>query len=375
MKHGINIIRLCLLWPLINSSICVPTVATGDPDLKDISLPEGFIITLYAEDVKNARAMCWGEKGTLFVGSRSAGLVHALKDTDNDGTADEIHLIAKGLNMPAGVAFKDGDLYVSSVDRIVRLKDIEDHLSDPPDPEVVIRDYPSETHHGWKFIAFGPDGKLYIPVGAPCNVCEREEPIYSTITRVNTDGSDRQIVAKGVRNTVGFDWHPITGELWFTDNGRDHMGDDVPPCELNRLGTEGQHFGFPYCHGKNISDPEFKGELPCEKYAQPELEMQAHTAPLGMRFYSGNAFPEKYKNAMFIAQHGSWNRSSPVGYQVIVAFQAPDGKVSSEVFASGWLKGSRATGRPVDVLVAPDGSLLVSDDSADRIYKISYVGR
>jgi glucose/arabinose dehydrogenase len=374
MFRSLSILKFLPLWLLFNSSVCVPTVATGDPQLQDIELPEGFIITTYADDVKNARAMCWGEKGTLFVGSRSAGIVHALQDTDNDGRADEKHVVATGLNMPAGVAFKDGELYISSLDRIVRLKAIEDHLTDPPAPEVVVKDYPDETHHGWKFIAFGPDGKLYIPVGAPCNVCEREEAIFSTITRVNIDGSGREIIAKGVRNTVGFDWHPGTGELWFTDNGRDWMGDDVPPCELNRLTTPGQHFGFPYCHGRNIPDPEHKSDLTCDKYVRPELEMQAHTAPLGMRFYTGKSFPQRYHNAIFIAQHGSWNRTTPVGYQVIVAFIGEDGAVTSEVFAKGWLKSSRATGRPVDVLVAPDGSLLVSDDSADKIYKISYAG-
>lgn len=363
-----------LIFLFLNGSVCVPTVPGGSPQLKDIQLPEGFSISILAEDVKNARAMCWGAKGTLFVGSRSAGIVHALRDDDADGRIDEKFVIASGLNMPAGVAFKDGDLYISAVDRIVRLKNIEDRLADPPKPETVIDSYPSEASHGWKFIAFGPDSLLYVPVGAPCNVCLREEELFASITRIRTDGTEREIVAHGVRNTVGFDWHPRTGVLWFTENGRDWMGDDVPPCELNRLDSVGSHFGFPYCHGSSIPDPDH-GELrSCSEFVPPVLEMQAHTAPLGMRFYKGDQFPEKYRNAIFIAQHGSWNRSTPVGYRLIVAFPQDDGTVKSEVFAEGWLKGTRASGRPVDVLEAPDGSLLVSDDDADMIYRISYSG-
>jgi glucose/arabinose dehydrogenase len=364
-------IAISLFWTL-SGSVCFPTVLGGSPDLSDIVLPEGFTISTFAENVKNARAMCWGDKGTLFVGSRNAGLVHALVDSNGDGRADRIHVVARGLNMPVGVTFANGDLYISAVDRIVRLRAIEDHLHEPPAPETVIDGYPSDKAHGWRFIAFGPDGLLYVPVGAPCNICEREEEIYATITRIRTDGTDMEIIAHGVRNTVGFDWHPETGELWFTDNGRDRMGDDVPPCELNRLVTEGAHFGYPYCHGSDVPDPEFGQLRTCAEFVPPVLEMQAHTAPLGMRFYRGSQFPERYRHAIFIAQHGSWDRSSPVGYQVIVAFPQVDGTVQSEPFAHGWLKGMKATGRPVDVLEAPDGSLLVSDDAADMIYRISY---
>ncbi len=366
-----NILAIFTLLAL-NGSICVPTVVGGSPELDAIVLPEGFTISVYAENVKNARAMCWGDKGTLFVGSRSAGLVHALQDTNGDGRVDRTHVIASGLKMPVGVTFQNGDLYISAVENVVRLVGIEDRLESPPEPEVVINDYPTESSHGWRFIAFGPDGYLYIPVGAPCNICKRDEEIYATITRVRPDGTDRQIVAHGVRNTVGFDWHPTTGELWFTENGRDWMGDDTPPCELNRLKEIGAHFGFPYCHGRDIPDDEFGDGRACDEFVPPLLEMQAHTAPLGMRFYKGSQFPERYRNAVFIAQHGSWNRSTPVGYQVIVAFPQEDGTVRSEPFATGWLQGAKASGRPVDVLEAPDGSLLVSDDAADMIYRISY---
>ncbi len=371
MKMPLALIQGALLLPILNAAVCMPTTLGGDPELEHIKLPEGFSISVFAQDVENARAMCWGEKGTLFVGSRKAGIVHALRDDDGDGRADRSFVIARGLNMPAGVAFREGDLYVSSLDRIVRLKDIENNLNDPPEPEIVIEGYPDETAHGWKFIAFGPDGKLYIPVGAPCNICLSENEIFASITRVNIDGTDREIVAHGVRNTVGFDWHPETGDLWFTDNGRDWMGDDLPPCELNRLTEIGAHYGYPYCHGRNIPDPEYD-QRSCDEFVPPLLEMTAHTAPLGMRFHSGNGLPDRYRNAIFIAQHGSWNRSTPVGYQVIVAFPEKDGSVTSEIFAEGWLKGSKASGRPVDVLEAPDGSLLVSDDHANMIYRITY---
>ncbi|HOZ40010.1 MAG TPA: sorbosone dehydrogenase family protein [Flavobacteriales bacterium] len=363
-----------LCWPLLGG-VCVPSLKGGDPRLQDIELPAGFTISIVAEDVTNARAMCWGDKGTLFVGSRSEGVVHALRDTDGDGTVDARTLVAKDLNMPVGVAFKSGSLYVSAVSRILRFDGIEDRLSDPPEAVVVTDAYPAESHHGWKFIAFGPDGKLYVPVGAPCNVCLSEDSIFASITRIEADGSSREIVAHGVRNTVGFDWHPETGELWFTDNGRDMMGDDRPDCELNRLAKAGEHFGYPFCHAPGVPDPEFGDQRNCSEFTPTAAILGPHTAPLGMRFYTGQQFPEKYRNAIFIAQHGSWNRSTPIGYRLMVAFPQPDGTATTEVFAHGWLKGSSAWGRPVDVLVAPDGSLLVSDDAADMIYRISYTGK
>lgn len=364
-----------LAFFVLSGSVCVPTLVGGKPKIQDITLPEGFSISVYAEGVTNARAMCWGDKGTLFVGSRSEGVVHALRDTNGDGKADEHVVIAEKLNMPVGVAFKNGSLYVSAVGQILRYDNIEDNLNMPPVPVVVTDAYPTEKHHGWKFIAFGPDDKLYVPVGAPCNICLSEDPIYASITRINADGSGREIIAHGVRNTVGFDWHPETGELWFTDNGRDMMGDNVPDCELNRLAVEGSHFGYPFCHAPNVTDPKFGDQRPCSDFVKEAAVMGPHTAPLGMRFYTGDQFPDKYRNAIFIAQHGSWNRTTPIGYRVMVAFPQPNGTATTEVFAEGWLKGGSATGRPVDVLVAPDGSLLVSDDAADMIYRISYTGK
>ena len=356
----------------LSGSVCVPTMVGGKPKLNEILLPPEFELNVYAENVTNARARCWGDQGTLFVGSRSAGNVYALRDEDGDGTAEVQHTIASGLTMPVGVAFKDGDLYISVVNGVVKLIDIEDHLETPPTPVLVTDAYPSEKHHGWKFIAFGPDGKLYIPVGAPCNSCESPDSIFASITRINSDGTDREIIAHGVRNSVGFDWDPKTGKLWFTENGRDNMGNDIPQCELNVLNNEGEHFGYPYCHEGTIPDPEFGTLRDCNEFIPPAAKLGPHVAPLGMRFYRGKQFPKKYWNAIFIAEHGSWNRTTPIGYRVLVAFPQADGTATTEIFAEGWLKGSSATGRPVDVLEAPDGSLLVSDDDADMIYRITY---
>ncbi len=371
MRSTLAILSLLIL----TGSVCVPTLRGGKPVLSDIRLPEGFSIGVFAEGVTNARAMCWGEKGTLFVGSRSEGVVHALRDTNGDGKADEHVVIAEKLNMPVGVTFRKGSLYVSAVDRILRYDGIEDNLNTPPEPVVVTDAYPTDKHHGWKFIAFGPDDKLYVPVGAPCNICLSEDSIYASITRIDPDGSNREIIAHGVRNTVGFDWHPETGVLWFTDNGRDMMGDDLPDCELNRLAVEGAHFGYPFCHAPDLADPKFGEQRNCSEFTKEAAILGPHTAPLGMRFYTGDQFPAKYRNAIFIAQHGSWNRSTPIGYRVMVAYPKADGTATTEIFAEGWLDGSSAWGRPVDVLVAPDGSLLVSDDAADMIYRISYSGK
>lgn len=364
---------LCLAgYFTLTASVCVPRVRPIDQELKNITLPAGFQIDVYADSVTNARAMCWGTKGTLFVGTRDEGVVHALRDTDADGMPDERHIVARGLNMPVGVAFKDGDLYISAVDRIVKLIGIEERLQDPPAPVLVTDRFPDEEHHGWKYIAFGPDGALYVPVGAPCNICLSEDSIFATITRMAPDGNDLRIMAHGVRNTVGFDWHPETKELWFSENGRDWMGDDSPDCELNHLTQEGQHFGYPFCHAGNIADPEFGTERSCNEFVAPVARLGPHVAPLGVRFYTGNMFPAKYRNALFIAEHGSWNRSTPLGYRVAVAFTGTDGTTTTEIFAEGWLDGARTTGRPVDVINAPDGSLLVSDDAADKIYRISF---
>jgi glucose/arabinose dehydrogenase len=336
--------------------------------LASLSLPPGFEIELFAR-VPNARQMALG-KNTLFVGSMRAGKVYAIP---LKGARKPV-VIADGLNMPVGVAFRDGDLYVSAVSRILRLRDIEAHLNKPPRPEVVSSAYPTDTHHGWKFIAFGPDGKLYVPVGAPCNICEPDPDRYANMTRLDVTSGKIEVVARGVRNSVGFDWQPQSGELWFTDNGRDQMGDDVPPDELNRLSRPGQHFGYPYCHGGTLADPEFGQTRRCAEFVPPVQNLGAHVASLGMRFYTGTAFPERYRNAVFIAEHGSWNRSSKTGYRVSVVRLQDNRAVRHEPFVSGWLQDESAWGRPADVLMMPDGSLLVSDDHAGAIYRITYRG-
>jgi len=336
-----------------------------------IKLPAGFTIDVVAR-VPNAREMTWGERGTLFVGSRE-GRVHAVTLPEGGRGEATVRTVASGLQMPVGVAFRQGALYISAVDRIVRLDDVERDLDHPPKPVVVTSAFPTETQHGWKFIAFGPDGKLYVPVGAPCNVCEPDTDRYANIMRMNADGSGLEVFARGIRNSVGFDWNPQTKELWFTNNGRDMMGDDVPPDTLNRAPRSGLHFGYPYCHGGTIADPQYGAKRPCGDFSAPAQLLGPHVASLGMRFYTGSQFPASYRNQIFIAEHGSWNRSHKIGYRVTLVTVDADGRATGYTpFAEGWLQGESAWGRPADVIVAPDGSLLVSDDSAGAIYRIRY---
>lgn len=342
--------------------------------LEKIKLPAGFSIEVFAE-VDNARSLAISPSGAIFVGNRNGDKVYAVKDTDGDFKADKKWVIASGLNMPNGVAFKDGDLYVAEVSRITKYVDIESKLDSPPKPVVVYDQYPTETHHGWKYIAFGPDGKLYVPVGAPCNICDPEDEIYASITRINPDGSGKEVYTHGVRNTVGFTWHPITKELWFTDNGRDMMGDDIPPCELNYAPKKDMHFGYPYCHGGTIQDPEFGKKRKCDEFTAPAQNLGAHVAPLGLKFCTGTMFPEEYRNNLFVAEHGSWNRSKKSGYKIsYISIEGNTTATSYETFASGWMDDAtqKVWGRPVDVLMLPDGSMLVSDDHANVIYRISY---
>lgn len=353
------------------------SVAESSPKegLDIVNLPSGFKIEEFA-DVENARSMALSPSGVVYVGTRAEDKVYALKDEDGDGKAEKKYVLAEGLSSPNGVAFKDGDLYVAEISRILKFSDIENHLDNPPAYEVVYDQYPTEGHHGWKYIAFGPDGKLYVPVGAPCNLCEREEEIFASITRINPDGSGLEIVAKGVRNTVGFGWKPDTKELWFTDNGRDNMGDNYPPGELNKVTKKGDHFGFPYCHGGDIADPEFGDKYPCSDFVPPVWKFDAHTANLGFVFYTGDMFPEEYKGDIIVAQHGSWNRSKKIGYRLMHVSIDGDRAVESEVFADGWLNDSTQSnwGRPVDVIQLEDGSILVSDDFGNKVYRIYYEG-
>jgi glucose/arabinose dehydrogenase len=338
-----------------------------------ITVPAGFKVSVFSASVPGARSLTLGSKGTVFVGTR-AGSVYAVVDHDGNGAADQVFTIASGLDMPNGVAFRQGSLYVAEVSRVRRYDAIEDHLEDPPAPVTVIEGLPAEHHHGWKFIAFGPDDLLYVPVGAPCNVCSSSDPRFASILRFRPDGSPVDTMAHGVRNTVGFDWEPGTGALWFTDNGRDLMGDDVPPDELNRATVVGRHYGFPACHGGTIVDPVHAKGRDCRMFEAPAITLGAHVAAIGMRFYRGSMFPPEYRGQIFIAEHGSWNRSTKSGYRVTLV-KVKDGQaVSYAPFAQGWLAGDAAWGRPADVQELADGSLLVSDDTAGALYRITYGG-
>lgn len=364
-------LSLFILLLALDTGCGAPGDAGGDLPLETITLPPGFRIALYAR-VPNARSLALSPGGVLFVGTRDADKVYAVVDRDSDQRADEVIVIAKGLDMPNGVAFRNGSLYVAEVSRILRFDGIEGRLRNPPAPLVLNDSFPTDRHHGWKYIRFGPDSLLYVPVGAPCNVCVRDDPRYASITRVRADGTGLEIVASGVRNTVGFDFHPLTGDLWFTDNGRDWLGDDAPPDELNHASRNGLHFGFPYYHGAGIKDPEFHTEHPENEYISPVQELGPHVAALGMKFYTGSMFPETYRNQIFIAEHGSWNRSVPIGYRITMVRLKGDSAVRYETFAAGWLREGKAWGRPVDVLVMPDGAMLVSDDKAGAVYRITY---
>lgn len=334
----------------------------------------GFRVETFAANVPDARSMALGDDGTVYVGTRR-DRVYAIPDRNGDHRPDDVHVIATGLNMPNGVALLRGDLYVAEVGRVLVWRSIAKKLPKPGAPEVVTDAFPEDKHHGWKFIAFGPDGKLYVPVGAPCNICKSENPIYASITRMNPDGSDLEVYAHGVRNSVGFDWHPKTKALWFTDNGRDHLGDDLPPCELNQATRPGQHFGYPYCHGGDVPDPEFGKARKCSEFRQPRVRLQAHAAPLGMRFYTGEMFPKKYRGSIILAEHGSWNRSRKVGYRVMRAqLGADEGVERYEPLVTGWLDDAtqKNWGRPVDIQTLKDGSVLISDDGAGAIYRLVY---
>ena len=346
--------------------------------------PPGFHVDVFADDVDNARDMVLGPQGTVFVGSMRAGKVYAVVDRNGDHKADRVVVIASGLDQPNGVAMRNGALYVATASRILRFDDIERHLDAPPAPVVVRDNLPNPSAgHTWKFIAFGPDDLLYMSVGAPCNVC-LSPPMVSAIVRMKPDGSNLETFAEGVRNTVGFAWHPVTHELWFTDNGRDMMGDDVPSDELNVAWKKGLHFGFPYCHQGDVADPEFGAQRACSTTEPPVLKLGAHVASLGFTFDTGSMFPASYRNAVIVAEHGSWNRSVPSGYRVMVARTEGRRVTSYEPFVEGFMPGARgalpggraaaraALGRPVDVLQMPDGSVLISDDTGNRILRVSY---
>ena len=364
-----------VLIQLIVLAILTTGCGNAQSNINSISMPPGFKISVYASGIEGARSLALGDNGIVFVGSRSEGRVYALVDENGDGKKITVLTVASNLDTPNGVAYHNGSLYVAEISRILRYDNILENLNQSKPPVVVYDMLPKERHHGWKFIAIGPDEKLYVPVGAPCNICASEDERFASIMRMNLDGSEVEVFAHGVRNTVGFDWHPLSGELYFADNGRDWLGDDLPPDELNHAPIKGMHFGYPYYYGDNLADPEFKEQPQIPSLSKPAMKLEAHVAPLGMRFYTGEMFPEEYKNQIFIAEHGSWNRTSLIGYRILLV-RLQDGKpISQEVFAHGWSNSAVPWGRPVDVLVMPDGALLVSDDRANAVYRISYEGK
>ena len=347
----------------------IPTPADKLPIAK-MKVPAGFKVEVWASNVLDARGLRQGDKGTVFVSSLFvAGKIYAI--TDKGGTR-EVKTILEKLMLPNGIEFHRGALYVATPKTITRYDGIEDKLESPPAPVMVYDQLPGDIPHGWKFIRIGPDGKLYVPVGAPCNICEPSDQ-YAQIRRINLDGTGMEVVARGVRNTVGFDFHPKTGELWFTDNQRDWLSEDLPNDELNRLSKAGQHFGFPFCHQGDFADPQYGWGKSCDDFVKPAVLLGPHSAPLGMRFYTGRMFPPKYHDAIFVARHGPWNRTRKYAADVVAVFLNKDGTVKGvEPFLTGLVDNNSYLGRPVDVLVLKDGSLLVSDDHAGAIYRISY---
>ena len=334
-------------------------------DIPDIKLPDGFHISVLTSETPGARSMALGNN-TLFVSTRREGKIYAVT---NYLDQPKVTVIVDNLYMPNGIAFKNGDLYVAEIHRLLKFENIESNIDDAK-YTIISDEFPTDQHHGWRYITFGPDEKLYIPIGSPCNYCD--EPDYGVITRVNKDGSNKTIVARGMRNTVGITFHPKTNELWFTDNGRDMLGDDIPPGELNRVSYNGEHFGFPFCHGKNIKDPILGNLGSCEESTGPVQELDAHVAPLGLKFYTGSQFPNEYKNQIFIPEHGSWNRTKKSGYRITVVKLDGNNAISYETFADGWMKDETTMGRPVDIAITNDGSMLVSDDHNGVIYRITY---
>jgi glucose/arabinose dehydrogenase len=340
-----------------------------------IKVPNGFKVELWAHGMPGARMMARGDKGTIFIGTRVIGRVYAVQEKDGKR---EHKILIQGLTQPNGVAFKDGALYVVAIDKVLRYDGIEDKLDKVPEPIDLTNAFklPPDQHHGWKFLAFGPDGKLYVPVGAPCNICEVNPGIHAHIRRYNPDGSAMEIIARGVRNTVGFDFHPLTKELWFTDNGRDWMGDDGPQEELNRVPDHmiGADYGYPYCHAQGIPDADIKQPYACAGVIMPAALLGPHAAALGMRFYAGAMFPAEYRNLAFVARRGSWNRTQKFGFDVVVAAPNPDGTATVTPFMTGFLDSAANSfwGRPADVLPLPDGSLLISDEHNGAIYRVSY---
>ena len=333
-----------------------------------LQLPDGFKLTVLTNKVPNARQMVESPSGILYVGSRHAGKVYAVVPAD-DASEPQVIVVAEELTMPSGLALLNGDLYVGSLNRILRYNDIENNFHSNPEPSVVTDRLPDKQHHGWKYLSIGPDGYLYVPVGAPCNICLSDDERFASILRMDPANGTTSVYAQGVRNSVGMSWHPVTKRLWFSDNGGDMLGDDLPPEEINLVRQSGDHFGYPFIHAGVMNDPRLGQGFDASDFVSPEIKIQAHSAPLGLAFYNGKQFPRRFQNALFIAEHGSWNRSSKVGYQVSVVMA--DQRTAAP-FITGWLQEEKVSGRPSDLIISSDGSLLIADDFAGSIYKVSY---
>jgi glucose/arabinose dehydrogenase len=359
---------------LLQTSIVLAEPASFK-DLVDqkIKLQPGFHISIFADNVPGARQMAFSPDGIIFVGTAdNSGKVFGLRASADYAKSLQRFIIADGLNRPNGVAYQGDSLYIAEVNRISRYQGISKQLAKPPEPVIIYDQLPSKSHHGMKYLRFGPDGKLYTGIGAPCNICKPEDKVFATLVRLQTDGSDFEIIAHGIRNTVGFDWQPGSDSLFFTDNGRDYLGDDLPPEELNQVVKIGAHFGFPFCHGSDVADPEFGIEQACKRFQPPVWKFKAHMAPLGMRFYRGTMFPKAYRGQLLVALHGSWNRSQPHGYQIALVRFEKGQPVAETSFIEGWLLEASVLGRPVDILELPDGSILISDDYRGVIYRVTY---
>jgi glucose/arabinose dehydrogenase len=348
-----------------------PLAAAADKVPVDkLKVPKGFKIEVYASGIPNARSLRLGDKGTVFVSNRTLDKIYAIVDK---GGKREVKVLFKDLYRPNGIALHNGTLYIAELSQISKVDNIEDNLDNPPKPTVIYNDLPKDEPHGWKYLTVGPDNKLYFNVGAPCNICMPPDT-HAQIRRINLDGSGVEVVARGVRQIVGMDWHPTLKQLYFTENARDWLSEELPNDKLNRLAQPGKdNFGYPYCHQGNVPDPEFGWGHSCDEFTKPVALLGPHSAPLGIKFYTGNAFPAEYRSQAFIARHGSWNKSKKIGGDILVAKLNKDGSLKSlDPFLTGFIQDNNYVGRPVDLLVMKDGSLLISDDYAGAIYRVSY---
>lgn len=359
---------------LLTAVLLVPAAFAADPPIENLKLHDGFKIEVFSSEVVGARSMALGDDGVVYVGTRHSakGRVYAVVDKDGDFKADEVHIIAEGLTLPNGIEFIDGDLYIAALNKVLCLRDIGEHLTSPPEPEVITDSMPEDSTHGWKYLRQGPDDKLYMNIGNPSDAGLNEDP-YASIVRMNLDGSGFEVYARGVRNSLGFDWHPKNGDLYFSDMGRDNLGDNRPACEVNRASEAGQHFGFPFYHAGLVADPDLGKDKNPDDYVKPLQNLGPHASPLGLTFYTGDMFPKRYKNQILVAEHGSGGRTVKIGYRIALIELDKKGNAKNyEPFIDGWVVDQEHWGRPADVMNLPDGSILISDDGAGALYRVTY---